>query len=55
MDLKNYSLLEIIRPRLSEKTYRELYREIEWREQQKMLKRLYLKKKLAEEVKYEDF
>lgn len=50
MDLKNYSLLEIIRPRLSEKTYRELYREIEWREEQKELK----KKKLAEEVKYED-
>lgn len=54
MNRSKYSLLEAIRPRISEKKYKELCREIEWREQQKMLKRLYLKKKLAEELENDD-
>ena len=40
MGRSKYSLLEAIRPRISEKKYKELCREIEWREQQKVLKKL---------------
>lgn len=40
MDRSKYSLLDAIRPRISEKKYKELCREIEWREQQKILQKL---------------
>lgn len=37
---RKYSLLEAVRPQISEKKYKELCREIEWREQQKMLENM---------------
>lgn len=38
--MADYSLLAAIKPRISEKKYKELCREIEWREQQKVLQKL---------------
>jgi len=54
MNLKRYSLLTIMKPRLSEKKYRELCREIEWREEQKYLNELKKKQEVQDETIQEE-
>ena len=45
-----YSLLEAIKPKISEKKYRELLREIEWKEHQKYLEQLKKEQQIDESV-----